>query len=207
MDILVKLIEQTSLSLAGTRDRAILLIGFAGAFRRSELAGIRLHDITEVSKGLKVRLRQSKADPEGRGEIVIIPRGRRHCPVAALKKWIMAAEIREGYVFRRVFKGESCPDTINKFDPESGSTIETENRLTGYSIAQIVKKYASLAGVKGDFSAHSLRAGVLTSAAESDRRVPVHKIMEHSRHKSMKAFQEYLRPIRGFEDHAVEGLL
>ncbi len=106
----------------------------------------------------------------------------------------MAAEIREGYVFRRVYKGESSSDTINKFDPEDGKTVEVENKLTGYSITQIVKKYAAL-------------AGVITSAAESDRRVPVHKIMEHSRHKSMKAFQEYLRPIRGFEDHAVEGLL
>ena len=92
-------------SLKGLRDRALLLLGFAGAFRRSELVALDVADLEETDDGLKVTIRRSKTDQEGHGETIAIVRGSAACPVKAVKAWLAASGISEGPLFRPVAKG------------------------------------------------------------------------------------------------------
>jgi integrase len=134
-----------------TRDRALLLLGFAGAFRRSELVALNVADLEETEGGLKITIRRSKTDQEGHGETIAIIRGGTCYPVKAVKAWLQASGISDdGPLFRPVAKGGRL-----------GS-----KRLTDRSVCNIVKAYAERLGLKAaDFSAHSLRAGFLASAA------------------------------------------
>ncbi len=91
--------------LQGLRDRAILLLGFSGAFRRSELAALTVADIEETEAGLRVHIRSSKTDQESAGAVVAVIRGNGHCPVRALNSWLEAAGITEGPIFRPLTKG------------------------------------------------------------------------------------------------------
>jgi site-specific recombinase XerC len=91
--------------LKGLRDRALLLLGFGGAFRRSELVALNVDDIGETDEGLRVTIRRSKTDQEGVGCTIAIVRGGACCPVKALRAWLDAAGITEGPVFRPVRKG------------------------------------------------------------------------------------------------------
>jgi site-specific recombinase XerD len=177
--------------LKGTRDRALLLLGFAGAFRRSELVALNVADLEESEGGLKITIRRSKTDQEGHGETIAIVRGGgMSCPVKAVKAWLQAATIAEGALFRPVAKGGRL-----------GS-----ERLTDQSVCNIVKDYAQRLGLKAaDFGAHSLRSGFLTSAAR--RGASVFKMRDVSRHKSMDVLQGYVRDADMFRDHAGAGLL
>ena len=172
-------------TLAGMRDRAILLLGFAGAFRRSELAALTVADLEVTADGLKVTIRKSKTDQEGQGQIIAIPTGVKLLVVKALSDWLKAADLNDGPLF--------CPIT-------KGGTLRPM-QLTDRSIALIVKKYAGLAGLNAaDFSGHSLRAGFLTSAAENG--ATVFKMAEISRHKSIETLRMYVRSAELFKDHA-----
>jgi site-specific recombinase XerC len=91
--------------LKGLRDRALLLLGFAGAFRRSELVALDVADLEETDEGLRVTIRQSKTDQEGHGQVIAIARGSSTCPVKAIKAWLEASGITEGPLFRPVAKG------------------------------------------------------------------------------------------------------
>jgi integrase len=137
-------------SLAGKRDRALLLLGFALAARRSELVALDVADLEERPEGLRVTIRRSKTDQEAAGAVVAVCRGSIACPVNAVRDWLAAAGINDGAVFRRVGKGgRLLPD-----------------RLRSQSVASIVKTYAARLGLDADaFSGHSLRSGFLTSAA------------------------------------------
>ena len=177
-------------TLKGVRDRAVLLLGFAGAFRRSELVGLDVSDVEETAEGLRVTIRRGKTDQEGKGAVLAIPRGAVACPVAALKAWLLAAEITEGPVFRPVGKGGGV----------------AASRLTDRSIAEIVKSNARRAGFSpSEFSGHSLRAGFLTSAAA--RGANIFKMMEVSRHRSVDTLRGYVRAAELFRDHAGKDLL
>jgi site-specific recombinase XerD len=176
--------------LKGTRDRALLLLGFAGAFRRSELVALNVADLEESEDGLKINIRRSKTDQEGHGETIAIIRGGACCPVKAVKAWLQASGISDGALFRPVAKG---------------GRLGAE-RLTDQSVCDLVKAYAERIGLKGaDFGAHSLRAGFLTSAAR--RGASVFKMRDVSRHKSMDVLQAYVRDADMFRDHAGAGLL
>ena len=130
--------------LTGLRDTAVLLLGFAGAFRRSELVALDVADIAETETGLLVTIRHSKTDQEGEGETIAISRGDRACPLKALRAWLEAADIESGAIFR----------PINK------SGVVAPGRLSDRSVANIVKAYAERAGLDpAVFSGHSLRAG------------------------------------------------
>jgi site-specific recombinase XerD len=130
--------------LTGLRDRALLLIGFAGAFRRSELVALDVADIEETETGLLVTIRQSKTDQEGAGDVIALARGDVACPVKALRAWLQAAGIEGGAIFRPI--GKAC---------KLGS-----GRLTDRSVANVVKAYAARAGLDATvFSGHSLRSG------------------------------------------------
>jgi integrase len=143
-------------SLAGVRDRALLLVGFAGAFRRSKLVGIAVEDLEWVDEGLRVRLRRSKTDQEGEGATLGIPKGSRSatCPPTALRAWLETSGIINGPVFREVTRHGAVG----------------ESALSGRSVARIVKRAAVLAGLEpGGFAGHSLRAGLATSAARAKK--------------------------------------
>jgi site-specific recombinase XerD len=175
-------------TIVDLRDRALLLLGFAGAFRRSELVALNVADLVETKQGLRVAIRRSKNTHDV--ATVAIPRGRRTCPVLALKAWLAAATITKGPIFRRINKaGRVLPD-----------------RLTAQSVALIVKARARRAGLDPEqFSAHSLRAGFLTSAARHG--ASLFKMMDVSRHRSLSTLKGYVRDGELFADHAGKGLL
>jgi site-specific recombinase XerD len=176
--------------LKGLRDRALLLLGFGGAFRRSELVALNFADLEETDDGLRVTIRRSKTDQEGQGTTIAIIRGGACCPVKAIKAWLDAAGISEGPIFRPVRKGGKVRD----------------QRLTAKSVCDLVKAYADSVGLDAaTFGAHSLRAGFLTSAAR--RGASVFKMRDVSRHKSMDVLQAYVRDADLFRDHAGVGLL
>ena len=174
-------------TLLAKRDRAILLVGFSGAFRRSELAALDVEDLDETCAGLVVHIRRSKTD---QGRTIAITRGDVACPVKALREWLNAAGIVSGSLFR----------PINK----SGTVAAS--RLTCRSVANIVKEYAGRAGFDAAiFSAHSLRSGFLTSAAAKG--ASIFKMMDQSGHKSIDTLRGYVRDAELFKDHAGAGLL
>jgi integrase len=166
------------------------LLGFAGAFRRSELVALGVADIEETEAGLRVTIRHSKTDQEGQGVTIAIARGDVACPVKALREWLGAAGIETGSLFR----------PINK----SGRVAQA--RLTDRSVANIVKAYAERAGFDAStFSGHSLRSGFLTSAAAKG--ASIFKMMDVSRHRSVETLRGYVRDAELFKDHAGAGLL
>ncbi len=176
--------------LTGKRDRALLLLGFALAARRSELVALDVSDIEECPEGLRVRIRKSKTDQEGAGATIAVCRGSIACPVAAVRDWLAAANITEGPVFRPIAKGGKLKST----------------RLTAQSVALIVKAYAERLGFDpAAFAGHSLRAGFLTSAAAKG--ASIFKMMDVSRHRSVDTLRGYVRDANAFRDHAGAGLL
>lgn len=184
------MVQVAPVSLLGLRDRALLLVGFAGAFRRSELAGLAVNDLEEVAEGLRVTMRRSKTDQEGAGRVVPIPRGAVACPVAAVRAWLEAAGITEGPVFRSMGKG--------------GRVLQ--GALSTRSIGQIVQGYADRIGLNPkEFGGHSLRAGFLTSAAA--RGANLFRLMDQSGHRSVETVRCYVRRAEEFKDHAGVGLL
>ena len=172
--------------LQGKRDRALLALGFGGAFRRSELAAVTVADLELVDAGVRVHLRRSKTDQEGAGQVVPVLDGVRLRVKAALLDWMAAAGIETGPVFRTLANG--------------GKRLR-DRGLTDRSVADIVKKRALLAGLDpSQFSGHSLRAGFLTSAAASG--ASLFKMMEVSRHKKVDTVRGYVRMAEQFKDHA-----
>jgi site-specific recombinase XerD len=145
-DIVLGMVGGRGQSLRELRDRAILLLGFAGAFRRSELVALNINDIEQTPEGMLIMLRRSKTDQEGIGRRVAIPRGEIACPVEAVKAWLGAAGIVEGAVFVRVW---------NKRAQRA-----TGQRLAARNVAAIVKQGADRLGLDAStFGGHSLRAG------------------------------------------------
>ena len=179
-------------TLKGLRDRALLLFGFAGAFRRSELVALDVDHLVNRPEGLAVLITSSKTDQEGRSQVVAIPRvyGSPYCPVQAVTDWLVAADIRSDAVFLRVHKGDSV-----------GAT-----RLSDQSVALVIKALASKVGLEASrYAGHSLRSGFLTSAARN--RASIFKMADQSRHKSLDVLRSYVRNEERFDDHAGTGLL
>lgn len=179
-------------TLTGKRDRALLALGFAGAFRRSELVALDVADLREDPDGLRVMVRRSKVDQEGRGFEKAIPHGRVIRPVALVREWLDAAGITEGPVFRPVSR--------------SGNVRRGGARLTTQTVADIVKRYTAAAGLDAEtFGAHSLRAGYITSAAE--RGADLARIMDQSGHRDPRTVVGYIRRANAFKDHSGSGFL
>jgi site-specific recombinase XerD len=172
-------------TLAGKRDHALLLLGFAAALRRSELVALTVEDLEEVPEGLRVLIRRSKTDQEGEGRTIAIPPGSKLRPIAAAKAWLEAAGITTGALFRSINKGGRMSD-----EP-----------LTGRTVADLVKRYAAAAGLDpAEFSGHSLRAGFVTSAAAHG--ASIFKMQAVSRHKTLDVLSDYVRDADAFKDHA-----
>ncbi len=171
--------------LKAIRDRAILLIGFAGALRRSELCQLDFTDIEQLENGLYVNLKRSKTDQEGVGRKIPIPTGStKWCPVIALKTWVALACINDGPLFRRI----------------EGQRHIAYERLSGEAISVLIKKRVAAAGLDPrNFSGHSLRAGFATSASLAD--VSSWKIREQTGHRSDQMLSRYIRWTPTFNDN------
>jgi integrase len=173
--------------LAGVRDRAILLLGFAGAFRRSELVALDVDDLTFSDAGVVVNVRRSRTDQEGAGREVGIPYGTVPvtCPVRALHSWLQVAGITDGPVFRRV-------------DRHGHLGV---GRLQPAAVAAVIKRAAQAAGLDPVvFSGHSLRAGLATAAAANG--APEHVIASQTGHKSSAMLRRYIRKATLFQQNA-----
>ncbi|WP_336947634.1 MULTISPECIES: tyrosine-type recombinase/integrase [unclassified Asaia] len=169
------------------RDRAILLLGFAGAFRRSELSGLLVSDLTFSEDGLIVRLRHSKGDKARKGELIGIPSGiTRHCPILALNAWLRVASIKEGSVFRRVW----IPAQVKAGMPSPALPKIGVDALSDRAIADIIRKRCAAAGLEGDFSGHSLRRGAINTGAQDG--YDLLELKRFSRHKSLQVVETYI---------------
>lgn len=164
----------------GVRDTAIILLGFAGALRRSELTALTLADVEFKTAGLLLMLRRSKTDQEGRGQVVGIAHGTHQltCPVAALDAWLALRGREPGPLFTRVFH----------------SRIHREP-LTGNTITRMIHSRARASGLPAErITAHSLRAGHATTAAMAG--VPLERIAAQTRHRDLSVLVErYIRPL------------
>ena len=179
-------------TLAGVRDRAILLVGFSGAFRRSELVGLELRDVAINDNGVEINLRRSKTDQEGRGRLVALPfsGSPEVCPVRALKAWLEASSLTSGPVFREVTRHGKVGVAA----------------LSGRSLSRLVKRAAATAGLEPKaFSGHSLRAGFVTQAKL--KRKDDASIMRQTGHKSVAMLHKYDRRADLWRDNAAAGLL
>jgi integrase len=174
----------------GLRDRALLLVGFAGGFRRSELAALDFTDVEDGEDGLKILIRRSKGDQEGQGRKLGIPYGSdpTTCPVRAWRKWIASAGITAGPVFRHFH---------NRTMGGRGITPQV--------VALVVKKAAGRAGIDAsEFSGHSLRSGLATTAAKNG--ASERSIMKQTGHRSVQMVRRYIREAELFHDNAAAKL-
>jgi integrase len=179
-------------SLSGRRDRALILLCFAGAFRRSELVSLDVGDLRRCREGLIVTLRRSKTDQEGQGTVKGIPRGQSAatCPVAAVEAWISAAQLRSGPLFRRVYPS---------------GRVGTKP-LAAFHLVRVVKRLAEAVGLDPAlYAGHSLRAGLATAAAAAGR--GERAIMRQTGHRSERSVRRYIRDGRLFHDNVADGLL
>jgi integrase len=185
--------------LTASRDRALILIGFAGGLRRSELAAIRCEHLQPHAKGITITLPKSKTDQEGQGREVEIARGSQPentplaectCPVRALDQWLRQAGIESGPLFRKVNRGENVQKTA----------------LNPASVAWILKRALGRAGVRDldRYGAHSLRAGFATTAF--DNGVPEFKIRQQTGHKTSRMLEKYIRSEQKARQEAASSL-
>jgi integrase len=177
-----RVIAKLPATRAGIRDRALILVGFAGAMRRSELAALSVGIPSApvraafVAGGLEIHLDRAKGDQEGKGAIVAIPYGKRLCPVASLQAWLDAAAITKGAVFR----------AIDRHGRMSAAAI------TDKTVADVVKRACRKAGLDpAAFAGHSLRSGLLTSAA--DRGAAPDVLQRHARHTKFEVTAGYIQ--------------
>ena len=173
------------------RNKALLLIGFAGGFRRNELVSLNVEDVEFVFEGVKIKIKQSKTDQFGEGTMKGIPHFTNsiYCPVTALKRWMNFIKIDSGPVFIRFSKGSKI----------------TNKRLTDQSVALIIKDYLIKVGIDSkNYSGHSLRSGFATSAAEAG--AEERSIMAMTGHKSTEMVRRYIKEANIFKNNALNKL-
>lgn len=197
VDSLVKrMVDTLNLSTRrGLRDRALLLYGFAGALRRSELVGINISHIDTRERGHLLNIPFSKGDQEGRGQTIPIlaQPGSLYCPVLALQEWIINGKIRDGAVFRRFYRGD----------------VVSEQRLGDRAVAETIKEAIYQLHDKSvceeHYSGHSLRRGFLTSAGKAN--ADLLKLIAQSRHTRVDTVLGYIDDVEPFDNHAAAQLL
>jgi len=174
--IINAIVEANQPEIKKIRDKALILIGFSGGFRRSELVNIEHEDIEFVNEGVKIFVKRSKTDQSGEGMIKAIPYfdNKLFCPVTNLKNWIDYSKIKLGKIF----------DISDK------------------SVALIIKKYASLSGLDPNrYGGHSLRSGFATSTAESG--AEERNIMAMTGHKTTQMVRRYIQEANLFKNNAL----
>ena len=180
--------DQKNDDIKKLRDKTIILIGFGGGFRRTELVSIDYEDLDFVPEGLKITVRKSKTDQFGEGMIKGLPYfdDKNYCPVINLRNWLEISNIKSGPIFRRFIKGSNL----------------IEKRLTDQSVALIIKEYLNLAGIDNkNFAGHSLRSGFATVAADAgaDER----SIMAMTGHKTTQMVRRYIKEVNLFKNNAL----
>jgi integrase len=173
-----RIVARLPASKIGKRDRALLVLGFAGGFRRSELVALDVDDVRTVPHGLEITIRKSKTDQEGRGRLLGLPYGSylMTCPVRSLQAWLDAAKITEGPIFRGVDRHGNV----------------AANRLGAQVVARVVKRTARAVGINAQFLAeHSLRSGFMTAA--EDAGASGSAIMAQTGYRSAATMQRYLK--------------
>lgn len=186
------LVGSLSAHAIGVRDRALLTLGWFGAFRRSEIVALEVNDVTFTNEGLIVTLRRSKTDQEGRGMEKGIPYAgdAALCPVRGLRAWLDLAQISEGALFRPVNRGGAIGGKA----------------LSDKAVSRIVKRAATAAGLDPKmFAGHSLRAGFATAAAMKGKSLDA--IMRQTGHRSERVARGYIRHATLFIDNAASGLV
>jgi len=177
LKVLIEAIHQSKeKDFRKTRDKALVLIGFSGGFRRSELVDIEYEDIEFVSEGVKIFVKRSKTDQSGEGMTKAIPYfdNENFCPVKSLKNWIEVSNLKKGKIFN----------------------------ISDKSVALIIKKYANYAGLDGHrYAGHSLRSGFATSTAESG--AEERNIMAMTGHKSTEMVRRYIKEANLFKNNAL----
>jgi integrase len=182
-DTLARAIRKIPQDLVGLRDRALILIGFAGALRRSELVVLQVDDVTRHPAGIVLAIRRSKTDQAGEGREIAIPHGRKLAPVAALDAWLAAARIANGPLFRAV----------------RGTTVLPSALYDG-TVARIIKRRVEAIGLDPVlFAGHSLRHGFCSSAANSGAQLS--DIAKHARHGSVETTIGYVQIVDSFSRH------
>ena len=187
--ILLKVIDEEKIhDIKKLRDKSIILIGFAGGFRRNEIVSLNREDLDFVYEGVKITVKRSKTDQFGEGSIKALPYFQEslYCPVTILKRWLNVSKITNGPIFRRFTKGSKL----------------TKNRLTDQTVALIIKYYLGKAGIDSkNYSGHSLRSGFATSAAESG--AEERSIMAMTGHKSTEMVRRYIKEANLFKNNAL----
>ncbi|MFB5089493.1 site-specific integrase [Psychrobacillus sp. PGGUH221] len=184
---LVSVLPSTPL---GIRDCALLVTGWAGALRRSELIGLDVEHIRFTRDGLVVTIEHSKTDQQGAGQLIALPYGsnRATCPVRSMQEWMSKSGITSGPIFRRMDRHGNMYD-----------------RLTAQSVRLIVQKYCDKAGLSANsYGAHSLRSGFCSTAAKAGK--SEHQIMRQTRHRQSTSLQRYIKYGTIFEDNAASGI-
>ena len=180
--------KQEEPDLKKLRNKALLLLGFAGGFRRNELVSLNLEDLDFVFEGVKINIKRSKTDQFGEGFTKGIPHFENYlyCPVKNLKNWLNISKIKKGPIFVRFSKGVNL----------------TNIRLTDQSVVLIIKEYLTKAGVDNkNYSGHSLRSGFATSAAEAG--AEERSIMAMTGHKSSEMVRRYIKEANLFKNNAL----
>ena len=171
-----------------SRDKAIILLGFGGGFRRNELISLDYHDLEFVDEGLKINIKKSKTDQYGEGIIKALPYfdNSRYCPVRSIQNWLKLSKIKDNALFRKFYKGMKL----------------SNNRLSDQSVALLIKYYLEKAGIdSSDYSGHSLRSGFATTAAEAG--AEERSIMNMTGHKSTEMVRRYIKEANLFKNNAL----
>lgn len=187
--------------LRGLRDRALIVVGFAGALRRSELAAIQMGHLERAAKGIRLTLPQTKGSQTD-AVTVPLPFGKTGlCPVRALERWLDAASITDGPVFRRIW----LPKAVGPGEPPPLPRIGLD-ALTTQAIAGVIKARAAAAGFNpASFGGHSLKRGAITTGMENH--VHPADLKRMGRHKSFDVLGEYLEFGDVFERHPLRSVL
>lgn len=184
-EIVARMVRKLPDTLAGKRDRALLLLGFAAALRRSELVALDISDLRRTAEGVFLHISRSKTDQDGQGADIAVPTGGKLGVIAALDGWLAAAAIADGPLFRAVSRHGSV-------------SVEA---LRPREVARIVKRAALRAKLDpAQFSGHSLRAGFVTSALASG--ADLFRIMDVTRHREVDTLRVYDRRAKAFKNHA-----
>ncbi|AOW50740.1 tyrosine-type recombinase/integrase [Acetobacter ascendens] len=197
-------------SLVDARDRAILLLGYGGALRRSELAAIQLEHVTLDEDCMRITLPHSKGDKKHQGTTIVIPRGiTRHCPVRAWETWLRQSKLTPRNKNKDT-KPENANDTTAAFpriwlpaaaknnEPPPAPKIGTQS-LSDWSVAKIIKQRCQSAGIEGDFSGHSLRRGAITTGAQDG--LDLITLKRFSRHRDYRVLEAYIEEDQALSKH------
>ena len=180
LKLIIKVIDEDKI-----RDKALILLGFAGGFRRSELVNVYFQDIDFVPEGVKILIRRSKTDQSGEGSIKAIPyfENQEFCPVIALKN----------YLNKKISKSDKSKKDVKIFE------------ISDKSVALIIKRYAEKAGLDSSkYAGHSLRSGFATTAAEFG--AEERNIMAMTGHKTTQMVRRYIQEANLFKNNALKNI-